>query len=264
MQIAHINGVDIEYADCGDKTAPVMAFSNSLGSDMRLWDNLIEHFKDQFRLIRYNKRGHGKSTVTDQECTIELLGNDLASLLKYLEIDQVIICGISVGGMIAQNIAVSHPDLVKALILCDTGTKIGEEDFWQDRISAVNKNGLEPISDAIVERWFSQDFKKYCKGEIEQWRQMLIQTSTQGYIAVCNALKVANLTADSTSITQPTLCVGGDEDLSTPPELVKKLSSIIRGSEFKIIEQAGHLPCIEKPYILADHIHKFIKENNLV
>jgi 3-oxoadipate enol-lactonase len=264
MQIAHINGVDINYSDCGDKTAPVIGFSNSLGSDIRLWDNLVNHFKDQFRLIRYDKRGHGKSSITEEECSIELLADDMVSLLKHLNVEQAIICGISVGGLIAQNVASTNPDLVKALILCDTGAKIGTDDFWLERMTLVTENGLEPISGSIVERWFSEDFKLHCKDEMEQWRQMLVQTSKVGYVAVCNALKNADLTLGSSTITHPTLCIGGDEDLSTPPELVKKLSQMIAGSSFKIINGAGHLPCIEKPDILANHIHKFIKENNLV
>ncbi len=264
MLIAKINGTNIHYTDCGYAEAPAIIFANSLGSDFRLWDGIIEHFTKDFRIIRYDKRGHGLSDISIQNVTIELLGNDLDALLEYLGVKEAIICGISVGGMIAQSVATTNPSRVKALVLCNTGPKIGTIKFWNERIDAINKNGISSVSEAIFERWFSGKFKRTKTLELNGWGNMLIRTPKAGYIATCEAIKKADLTKNTAKIFQPTLCIAGDEDLSTPTELVESMLQLIEGSTFKVIEGAGHLPCIEKPDILAKHMHDFFKENNIV
>jgi 3-oxoadipate enol-lactonase len=264
MLIANINGVNIHYKDEGKSRAPVIAFANSLGSDLRLWDKVVDQLKNDFRIIRYDKRGHGLSDTGNEKCTIKMLADDLAALLNYLKVDQAIICGISVGGMIAQSIAVCHPELVKGLVLCDTGVKIGNDEFWNERISAINENGILAFSDAILDRWFSNQFKADRAIEMEGWRNMLSRIPKAGYIAVCEAIKEADLSEETKIIKIPTLCLTGDEDLSTPPELVEELAAMIEGAKFKLIEGAGHLPCIEKPEIVAKHLNEFGRENGYV
>lgn len=267
MQTIHINNTDINFIDSGDKSAPVIVFSNSLGSDLRIWDGVVAHFKNDFRIILYDKRGHGGSSISDNSdnsCSIQDLSDDLAKLLDHLKVSEAIICGISVGGMTAQSLIASRPDLVKALVLCDTSPTIGTEEFWQDRIDTIKRSGLSSISRSIIDRWFSQDFKSNRPEEINDCNEMLNNTSEQGYIAVCEAIMNANLTQDCKNINLPTLCIVGDEDISTPPELVEKMSLSIDGSKYKIIKGTGHLPCIEKPDILAKCMTQFFKENNFV
>jgi len=264
MQIANINDVNIHFRDEGKKSAPVIAFANSLGSDLRLWDRVVDQLKNDFRIIRYDKRGHGLSGIGSEKCSIKLLADDLAALLRFLKVDQAIICGISVGAMIAQSIVVSHPELIRALVLCDTGAKIGTDDFWNERISAINENGILAISDAILERWFSKEFKTNRATEMEGWRNMLSRTTKAGYVAVCEAIKQADLSRETKTITVPTLCLTGDEDISTPAELVEELAAMINGARFKLITGAGHLPCIEKPEIVAKHLSNFCRENGHV
>ena len=264
MQIAHINGANIHYCQSTVIDKPVIVFVNSLGSDFRLWDNVVDILKDDFHIIRYDKRGHGLSDIGDVPYSIELLADDLAALLEYLTIDKAIICGISVGGMIGQYLAASKPELVNALVLCNTAPKIGNEEFWQQRLEAIDKNGLLAISDSILLRWFSAQFKASKLHQLEGWRNMLSRTTKEGYMATSVAIKNADLHDKTKTIIQPTLCIGGDEDLSTPADLVEEMSRLIKGSHFKVIKNAGHLPCIEQPDILADHMIKFFKENNLV
>lgn len=263
MQIANINGVDIHYAHEGNYDAPVMVFVNSLGSDLRLWDNLVSILEKKFCIIRYDKQGHGSSGLANTSLSIAMLSDDLAGLMGHLKIKNAVICGISVGGMIAQCLTCSNPELVKALILCDTTPKIGNAEMWSERIADIDRKGLSALSDMILERWFSAKFRIERADELEQWRQMLTQTPKAGYLAICNALKNADLTDDIKSISCPTLCMVGDEDLSTPPQAVQLMASMINGSRFEIIEGAGHLPCIEKPDILAKHIYNFCEENGL-
>lgn len=264
MQIANINGVNIHYSDEGNSSGTVIAFANSLGSDLRLWDRVVELLKNDFRIIRYDKRGHGLSDVGSEKCSIKLLAGDLVALLEHLKVDKAVICGISVGGMIAQSIAFSHPELVRGLVLCDTGAKIGNDEFWHERIAAINENGISSISGAIMERWFSNKFRMLRGREMEGWRNMLSRTPRAGYVAVCEAIKEADLSEDTKTITAPTLCVGGDEDLSTPVELLQELATMIKGAKFKVINEAGHLPCIEKPIILSQYMGDFFKENGYV
>lgn len=264
MQIANINGVNIHYRDEGNSNGTVIAFANSLGSDFRLWDGVVDQLKSDFRIIRYDKRGHGLSDIGNERCSIKLLAGDLAALLDHLKVDQAIISGISVGGMIAQSLAHSHPEKVRALVLCNTGAVIGNDDFWNARIAAINENGILAISDAILERWFSSKFRMLRGREMEGWRNMLSRTPRDGYVAVCEAIKEADLSEGTKTIKVPTLCLSGNEDLSTPPELLQQLANMIKGAKFSLIDGVGHLPCIEKPEIVAKYINDFCRENGYV
>ena len=264
MKIAKINNTHIHYSDSGPQNGPVIVFSNSLGSDYRIWDRLAAYLEKKYRVIRYDKRGHGLSDVSDIPCSIKLLADDLAALLDYLKIEKSIICGISVGGMIAQQLAVSNPDLVQGLVLCNTSPKIGTEESWQDRINTIETDGITAMADAIVDRWFSAKFRAEKKAEVQGWKNMLTRTTKEGYLATCEAIRAANLTGSSEKINVPVLCIAGSEDLATPVKDVQDMAMMINDATFKRIDDAAHLPPIEKPELLAFHINEFTKENDLV
>ena len=256
-----INNIKINYSQYGNTSFTPLIMINSLGADHTLWDSLISVLKNDFFITCYDKRGHGSSDAGNDEYSIELHMNDLLQLMSKLEIKKALICGISVGGMIAQKLAASHPHKVEGLILCNTAVKIGTKEFWTKRVADLSKNRLTNISDAIVCKWFSQ---QYDKSKTNKWRNMLNNTSTQGYIGTCKAIIKTDLTEISKTITAPTLIIGAEEDVSTPPDNQYTLSKLIKGSRVRIIKEAGHLPCIEKPDILAKHIMEFIKENDFV
>ncbi len=257
------NGQVLHVEDEGPEDAPVVVFSNSLGTDFRLWDPLLPHLPADLRLIRYDKRGHGLSSCPDGPYAIEDHMRDLEGLLERLGIAQAVIVGLSVGGMIAQALAAARPDLVRGLVLCSTAHVIGPPEIWETRIEAIRKGGIEALADAILERWFSTEFRKRRPEETALWRAMLTRTPVEGYLGTCQAIRDADLTETTRKLTVPAVCVGGTEDGATPPELVRSTAELI-GRRFVAIEGAGHLPCVEAPEALAGAIVAFLEENALV
>ena len=258
-QIAQVNGVDLHYQLDGPEGAPVIVFSNSLGTDFRIWDQVVERLGGDYRTLRYDKRGHGLSDDPDTGWGMQELVRDLAGLMDHLGIRDAAVCGLSVGGMIAQGLAAERPDLVQVMILCDTAARIGNDDMWNDRIAQVEKGGIESISETMLQRWFTPTFHKH--QDFAMWRNMLVRTSNQGYRRVCAALRDTDLITSTSGLILPTLVVVGDKDGSTPPDLVRETAELIIGSRFELIRGAGHLPCIEKPDVFTALLRDFLAEN---
>lgn len=264
LQVAPINGTHIHYTRTGSKDAPVLVFANSLGTDQRIWDDVVAGLSDRFDIVTYDKRGHGLSGIGTETFDIALLADDLIGLLDHLGIDRAILCGLSVGGLIAQKITEQHPDRVRGLILCDTAPKLGAADGWNSRIEAIRKDGIAALGDAIMERWLSPAFRRERPLETAMYRDMLVRTSAEGYIGTCMALRDGDLRDAAGKIAVPTLCICGSEDLATPPDVVREMADMIPDAEFELIDGVGHLPCIETPELLTRLIDRFTKEKKLV
>ena len=260
MQFARLNGIVIHHQVIGAAPdRPTIVFANSLGSDYRIWRDVIVRLVGDFSIIAYDKRGHGLSETGDGAITMDDHVDDLIALIDHFETRNVILCGLSVGGMIAQGVAAKRPDLVRALILCDTGHKIGTKDMWDARILAINEQGISGISDAILERWFTKEYRSADNAEFSGYRMMLERTPKEGYTGTCAAIRDSDFTESSAALTVPTICVVGSEDGSTPPQLVGELARLIPGSMYQEIPGAAHLPCIEKPVELSDIIKAFVE-----
>lgn len=264
MAFAELNGVVLHYADEGLRDAPVIAFSNSLGTDFRIWDGVVEALGEQFRTIRYDKRGHGLSTCPPSPYTMDEHVGDFAALLDHVGVGNAIIVGLSVGGLIAQGLTAARPGLARAVVLCDTAHKIMTDEIWNQRIAAVEADGLEALADGTMERWFSNGFRATETAALAGSRNMLVRTPEAGYVGTCVAIRETDYTAVAKAINVPVLCVVGDEDGATPPDVVRATSEIIPGAKFIIIEGAGHLPCVEKPATLAGHITEFLSASGVV
>lgn len=260
MKVMRVNGVALHYADKGPADGPVIVFANSLGTDFRLWDDVVRRLAGKFRIVRYDKRGHGLSGCPPGPCSVADLAADIASLMDELGIANSLFVGISIGGMIAQQLALARPDLVAAAVLSNTGSKIGSAEMWDQRIAAVREGGVDAIGDAVIERWFSQDYRSRNALQVRAWREMLGRTPADGYAACCEALKRADLTGEVEGLKQPLLFIAGSEDGSTPPALVKGTADRIHGSRFRLFEGAGHLPCVEQPERYAETIMEFGRE----
>jgi len=260
MKALAANGQVLHYEDQGPSDGPVVVFSNSLGTDFRLWDPILPYLPEGLRLIRYDKRGHGLSTCPGGPYRIEDHRDDLIGLLDRLAIERAAFVGLSVGGMIVQALGAKRPDLAKGLVLCDTGHKIGPPEIWEARIQAVRENGIAGMSDGILERWFSQDFRTSRSDELALWRAMLTRTPVEGYLGTCRAIQKADLTEGTKSLSMPVTCVVGSEDGATTPDLVRSTADLI-GCDLHEIEGAGHLPCVEEPKIMASIIETFLREN---
>lgn len=260
MQIDVVDGRHIHYRRSGPAGAPIVVFANSLGTDLRIWSGVLNRMDGGIESICYDKRGHGLSDAPSAPYTLDDHINDLAGLLGHLQVEQAILCGISVGGMIALGLAARRPEIVRGLILCDTAHKIGSDELWNQRIDQIRQHGIEWIADAILERWFSESFHQASPQAVAGWRNMLVRTPVEGYVGTCAALRDADLTAAARSLKVPVLCLCGSEDGATPPELVRSMSTLIAGARFQLVDGAGHLPCIEASDQLASAITEFIEE----
>lgn len=239
----------------GPDEGRTLLFANSLGSDMRVWDPLLACLRDTYRIVRYDKRGHGLSDCPPAPYTMEALVDDAEAICDALGLSEITFVGLSIGGMIGQGLAARRPDLVRALVLMDTAAKIGTAEFWQERVDMIRASGIDAISPAILERWFTADFRS---GEdIAVWRNMLERTPVEGYIGCCQAIAAADLTASTRDLGLPVMALAGAEDGSTPPDLVRATAQLC-GASFHVIDGAGHLPCVERPAETAAVLQDFL------
>lgn len=248
------------YVDEGDKSKPAIVFSNSLGSDLRMWDPLVPLLANDFRLIRYDTRGHGLTEAPAPPYGAADLARDIAGLIDGLGIQSAVVCGLSVGGVIAQRFAVDFPDRVRALVLCDTGARIGTVASWQERVDLVKQKGLGTLVDISMTRWFTESFRQNHADQVRGYANMVARTNPEGYIGVCCALRDADLIQPSASIRCPTLVLCGDQDIATPPEMARQLSGIIPNARLSIIPNAAHISSVEQPEFMAEQIKKFLRE----
>jgi 3-oxoadipate enol-lactonase len=260
MRFAKANGLVVHCLDEGRQSGPPLAFINSLGCDFRIWDDVSLLLADEFRIVRYDKRGHGLSESGPDACEMADYARDLAALLDHVGVGRATIVGLSIGGMIAQELYRLRPELFAALVLCDTAAKIGTDESWDQRIAEVERGGVESIADAVLERWFTADFHARRADELAGVRAMLTRTPKQGYLAACGALKRADLRPSAGLIRAPTLCLVGDKDGSTPVAMVRETAALIKDSRFEIIEGAGHLPNVEKPDVVAGLIAEHARQ----
>lgn len=261
MPFSRLNDVRLYWREAGPKTAPAVMFANSLGTDSRLWDEIIAGLEGRYRVIVYDKRGHGLSEAAPGPYSIAMLADDALALADHLGLAKFAFVGLSVGGMIAQQVAVQAPARLSALVICDSAAKIGTDESWNARIKAVRENGLSGIADQVMERWFTP---AYCTGkpvDLAGWVRMLCATPNAGYIATCEALRAADLTASVKTISTPTLLISGDGDQSTPPELVKATADLIQGARFEVIKNCGHIPPAEQPEALLALLERHFKEH---
>ncbi|MGH6775541.1 3-oxoadipate enol-lactonase [Brucella tritici] len=259
MQFASINDIVVHYdfqRVTGEK--PVLVFINSLGTDFRIWNEVRMRLNNDASTLVYDKRGHGLSDIGNTPYTIELLASDLIDLLDRLSIKRAIICGLSVGGLIAQGVYAARPDLVTGLILSNTAHKIGTAEMWNARIAAIQQDGLASILDATMPRWFTPVYRRPDNPAYRAYCNMFVRQPLDGYAATCAALREADLTEVAKNVSVPTLCLVGDQDGSTPPTLVRELASLIPEADFAEIAASGHIPCIEQPDAYVSLLRNFI------
>lgn len=245
----------MHYRIDGAARGPTVVFANSLGTDLRLWDALLPLLPADFRFVRYDKRGHGLSDLGGSVTAADL-ADDAAALIGQLG-GPVIFVGLSIGGLIAQTLAARRPELVKAVVISNSAAKLGSAESWQARIDAVRMHGLQDIADAVMERWFAPAFRT--SAAVTPWRNMMIRTPVEGYIAACGALAGADQTAATRTLRLPTLVIAGGEDGATPPDLVRATAELIPDAAFHIIPGTGHLPCVEDPATYAAILAPFLK-----
>ncbi len=258
MQYADLGQTGIHYSDAGNKDAPCVVFANSLGTDFRLWDPILPLLPKRLRIIRYDKRGHGLSQCSAPPYSMGTLVNDAEMLLNHVGVKDCVFVGLSIGGMIAQGLAVKRLDLVRGMVLSNTAAKIGQPAMWDDRIAAVKEGGISAVADGVMERWFSESFR--AKAELNIWRNMLNRQEPDGYIGCSAAISGTDFFTPTSGLRLPVLGIAGSEDFSTPPDLVRETVDLVPGSKFHLMRGVGHLPCVEKPEEYVQVLKDFLRE----
>lgn len=238
------NGISLNYRLDGPEDAPVLMLSNSLGTNLGMWDWQVERFTASYRLLRYDSRGHGDSDAPEGNYTIEMLANDALGLLDALEIRRVRYCGLSKGGMVGQWLGANAGDRLERLVLCNTSSFLPPRELWDQRIEAALAGGLEPMMDSIVDRWFTKEFQASHPQDVDKIRAMILSTPGHGYAGCCAAIRAMDQRESIKTIAVPTLVVVGAKDPATPPEHGEYLRESISGARLVSLE-AAHLSNIE-------------------
>ncbi|MDN5515040.1 3-oxoadipate enol-lactonase [Ectopseudomonas composti] len=252
---------DLNYLLEGPAGAPVLVLSNSLGTDLHMWDAQIEAFTQHFQVLRYDTRGHGASLVTDGPYSIEQNGRDVLALLDALGIAKAHFCGLSMGGLIGQWLGINAPERIERLVLCNTAAKIGTPEVWNPRIEMVLAEGeqaMRGLRDASISRWFTADFAEAEPGKVEPIVGMLAQTSPEGYAANCAAVRDADYREQLGSIIAPTLIVCGSGDPVTTVEDGRFMQARIAGAEL-VAFHAAHLSNVQAGDEFSQRVLDFLR-----
>ena len=259
MQFANVNGGVKHYLDQGPRNAPCLVFINSLGTDFRIWNDLAQPLTQHYRVIRHDKRGHGLSRLPTGPASIADFATDLSTLVDQLEVKQATIVGLSIGGLIAQELLRLRPDLVRSLVLADTAHRIGTEDPWNARTGLVEAKGIEAIADGVIALWFSKDYHRTNRDALTGWRTMLTRTWVR--VTLSPVARSATLIDGSRSPDRCSHPLRRRRQGRVPPvALVQEFASMIPAAKFEVISGAGHLPCIERPDALRALIESHAAE----
>lgn len=240
------NDAEINYQTFGDANKPAIVFSNSLGTKFTMWQPQIDFFKKNFYVICYDTRGHGESAAPQGPYTIEQLGTDVIRLLDHLNIEKASFCGISMGGLTGQWLAIHHPERFHRVIVCNTAAKIGQEQAWNERAALVREQGLQPIAATAASRWFTECFIQSQAAVVESLSNDLAAGSAEGYASCCEALAKADLREELKNITVPVLVIAGQQDpVTTVADGQFMIDRIPNSQLFEI--NASHISNIEQP-----------------
>jgi len=242
----------------GPTGGPTLLLASSLGATHAMWEPQVGPLSERFRVVRCDRRGHGRSPVVPGPTTIDDLGRDLVGLLDALDLERVSFCGLSLGGLEGMWLALRAPARVDRLVLACTSSSFGPRDTWIDRAWTVRDEGLDAIADATIDRWFSASFRDAQPSVVTRFREMLVSTPPEGYVACCDVLADADLTGELGRIDAPTLVVTGSEDPTITPARGDELASAIPGARHVTLDGAAHLANVDRANAftaaLLDHL----------
>lgn len=258
MRIVKTQDVELRCEHLPRPGAPALLLINSLGTSLEMWDDQAEAFAERFELIRYDARGHGKSSRGDaDELTIDQLARDALAILDGCGIARAHICGLSLGGMTTMHIARHWPDRVLKVALCNTAPHMPGRERWQTIIETAKTQGMAALTDAVLGRWFTPEFRAAQPAQVERIKQMLLSTDPLGYAACCAAIRDLDLREDIKSIDAKVLVIGGTKDPSTPPEHAELIARSIQGAKLVMLESA-HLSNIERAPQFSAELLEFL------
>jgi 3-oxoadipate enol-lactonase len=240
-----------------------LVFVNGLGTDHRIWDDVVAALPSRWSMLRYDQRGHGLSELGHCPYTLAQLSHDLGEVLDGNVAGPVVLCGLSLGGLVAQQFAAAHPERVRALCLSGTALRIGTRETWQARAEQVLAAGLVRIAPSVMDRWFSEPFRSRNPAAVRGHRAMLERTPADAYVRAAQALGEADVSPGAQSIRMPTLVLAGELDLAATPAQGRALADAIPHARFELLSGAGHLMCVERPLAFARALTEFLGDNGI-
>ena len=252
------NDAQINYQTFGDATKPALIFSNSLGTNFKMWQAQIDFFQQDFFVICYDTRGHGASSAPQGPYSIDQLGQDVVNLLDHLNVEKAAFCGISMGGLTGQWLAIHRPERFNQVVVCNTAAKIGQEQAWNDRAVLVREQGLQPIASTAASRWFTEPFIQSNATVVNNLQNDLAAGSAEGYASCCEALAKADVREQLKDITVPVLVVAGQQDpVTTVVDGQFMVERIANSQLFEI--NASHISNVELPNEFNQAVKQFIQ-----
>jgi 3-oxoadipate enol-lactonase len=247
----------IHYVLSAPSTAPVLMLSNSLGTNLSMWDAQLAEFERHFSVLRYDTRGHGRTTVVPGPYNFEQLGGDVVALLDALKLERVHFCGLSMGGMTGLWLGLHAASRVRKLIVCSAAAKFGNAELWEKRIATVRQGGMKSISTQVVERWYTREFRERAPEAVRATLEMIEGTAAEGYVNCCGALRDSDLREDVANVRTATLIISGAHDPAATPADGHFLSSSIPGAQYSELN-AAHLSNIEAPEEFTREVMRFL------
>ncbi len=257
-QKIRVGDLEVAYKLEGPPGKPIVLMSNSLMSDHSMWDPTVPALLNHYRLLRYDTRGHGQTTVTAGPYSIAQLADDAVGLMDALGIASAHIMGLSMGGMIAQQIGARYPDRVESLLLCDTASEMPPRSMWEERLAIARKDGIPGLAESTIKRWFTAPFIERAPEAIAKVRAMILTTPLEGYINCASAVRDMAQTTMLLKIKAPTLVITGRQDPACTVEQSTVLHRMIDTSKMVVIENAAHLSNIEQPEVFNREIRAFL------
>lgn len=259
MPFANTSGGRIHYRLDGPSNGPVIVFSNSLGTDLSMWDPQAKAMANRMRVLRYDTRGHGQSSVSPGPYTIDQLGQDVVSLIDALQIERAYFCGLSLGGLTGIWLGINAGQRFHGLVVCNTAARVGTVEAWNGRIAKIKEGGVQAIASMIIERWFTPAFVASAPDVVQSTLSMLLRTDANGYIGCCEALRDADLRPQLATIKTPALVISGAHDPVTPPSDGRAISGGIPGAQYVELN-TSHLSNIEAPQPFTDTLLRFVSQ----
>ncbi|MFO1116505.1 MAG: 3-oxoadipate enol-lactonase [Beijerinckiaceae bacterium] len=228
----------------GPEGAPVLILSNSLGSNLHMWDPQMPELTKHFRVIRYDSRGHGKSAAPEGPYSLDQLGLDALAILDALGVQKANWMGLSKGGGVGQWLLINAPDRIERAVLANTAAKFGSPDIWNERLRVVREHGLGGLVDGTIDRWFTKGFQEQSPDAVARIRESFLATPALGWAACASALRDVDLREALRSVRAPVLVVAGKHDLGTPPAAGREIADAIPGAQYVELD-AAHLSNVE-------------------
>ena len=257
MPVIDADGCPLWVEVEGPVRAPALMLSNSLGTTLHMWDAQVAAFAQRFHVVRYDRRGHGKSGVPDGPYTMERLGRDALAIADGLGLATFNWCGLSMGGMEGQWLGAHAPARIGRLVLANTSSHFAEPRIWNEGIAAIRASGLGALSDRILGLWFSPAFRARAPARVAPMAAMLADTPAQGYIGCCAAIRDMDHRDLLARISAPTLIIAGRLDQATPLAAAQFIHSRIAGAALTVLE-AAHISNVEEPRAFADAVLGFL------